>query len=642
MNERQKELLKILLTEYQVPLLIQELASRLDCSEKTVRNDLKQIDLYLVEVSNGSIERKPGVGVTLEMDETERFEVLHLLLSTSPFQGKGERIIEIAFQLLTSNNPVTIQAFVNKYYVAKTVIKKELDNIQHWLASFDLVLISKPGLGHMIKGTELQKRQALSRLPLLVSTADRKYVLDLFLPHEITTIKKALRDLRLNYRLSFTDEAMESLLVHALIMLKRTRQKSPVLVNEEEKVHVFGQEEYRYAVSFFEQLEAVFRISFPEDERVYFTWHLISSKVTEDGLNDKLSSDSFLLEVVSHLIRKLSKLTLFPFKKDAVLEKGLVVHMHSVINRIRYGFPITNPMLLEIKKMYPYMFSMIILALGEIRQTYNLDIKEDEAAYLVLHFQASIERMEGFKNERRKTLIVCHMGVGMSHLLEAKIAQNYKGIEIVACISRAEIDQVLKTKEVDFIISTVPLEKVEVPFIVISPLLETKDKEKLSQFLDELDHKVEKSSGSLIQSFISKDLFFLEVDREHRYEVVELLGNALIQKGYVKENFTHSALLRERKSATSIGGGIAIPHADPVLIKKSAIAVAVLKDPIEWGNEFVSVVFMLAIANADQKITREVIGQIAAISEEPLIGKELANVQNMQTFIDVLEKRVGY
>ncbi|MFP3490236.1 helix-turn-helix domain-containing protein, partial [Staphylococcus sp. SIMBA_130] len=84
----------------------------------------------------------------------ERLEVLHLLLSTSPFQGKGERIIEIAFQLLTSNYPITIQAFVDKYYVAKTVIKKELENIELWLASFDLKLISKPGLGHMIKGTE--------------------------------------------------------------------------------------------------------------------------------------------------------------------------------------------------------------------------------------------------------------------------------------------------------------------------------------------------------------------------------------------------------------------------------------------------------------------------------------------------------
>ncbi|PAE30344.1 transcriptional antiterminator [Paenibacillus sp. 7884-2] len=638
MNERQKELLQILLTEYKEPLHLQQLATRLDCSEKTVRNDLNQIDLYLPEVSNGSIKRKPGVGITLEMDETERFEVLHLLLSTSPFQGKRERIIEIAFQLLTSKNPITIQELVSQYYVAKTVIKKELDNIQSWLAPFDLEVISKPGLGHMIKGTELQKRQALSRLPLLVSTADKNYVLDLFLPHEITTVKKALRDLRQNYQLSFTDEAMESLLVHALIMLKRTRQKSPVLVPDEEKVHDDNQEEYHYAASFFKQLEATFRISFPGDERVYFTWHLISSKMTESSGKDKLSSDDFSLEVVSSLTRKLSKLTLFPFEKDAILESGLVVHMHSVINRIRYGFPITNPMLSEIKKMYPYMFSMIILTLGEVKQTYNLDIKEDEAAYLVLHFQASIERMEGSKSKRRKTLIVCHMGVGMSHLLEAKITQNYKGIEIAACVSKAEVDQVLKKEQVDFIISTVPLEKVEVPYIIISPLLETKDKEKLSQFIDELDHKVVKSGGSSLQRLISKDLFFLGVDKEHRYEVVELLGNALIQKGYVKENFTHNALLRERKSATSIGGGIAIPHADPNLIHKSAIVVAILKDPIEWGNEFVSVVFMLAIANVDQKITREVIGQIAAISEHPVLGKELADAQDMHAFIDVLEK----
>ncbi len=38
-----------------------------------------------------------------------------------------------------------------------------------------------------------------------------------------------------------------------------------MLVPEEEKLYVFGLEEYRYAASFF-QLEAAFRISFTEDE----------------------------------------------------------------------------------------------------------------------------------------------------------------------------------------------------------------------------------------------------------------------------------------------------------------------------------------------------------------------------------------
>lgn len=335
MNERQKQLLQILLTEYETPHLIQELAARLQCSEKTVRNDLTEVDEHLQKISNGSIKRKRGIGVLLEMEEIERMEVLGTLLSVSPVQMSGERIVEIAFQLLTSNQPITIQKLVDQYYVAKTMIRKDLESIKQWLESFELELDTKPRLGHIVRGPEIKKRYALSRLSQLVSTSDKNYVLDLFLPYEITTMRKAISDLRDNSSLSFTDEATESLLVHALIMLKRTRQQSSVFVPQEEKEDISTRDEYQYATSFFKQLEATFRISFPEDERVYFTWHLVSAKVTENDGKDKLETDEFLTRVVIHLIEKLSMLTQFTFRKDPVLKNGLMVHMHSVINRIK-------------------------------------------------------------------------------------------------------------------------------------------------------------------------------------------------------------------------------------------------------------------------------------------------------------------
>lgn len=281
------------------------------------------------------------------------------------------------------------------------------------------------------------------------------------------------------------------------------------------------------------------------------------------------------------------------------------------------------------------MFSMVVLTLSEIKQSHELDINEDEAAYLVLHFQASIERMEGAK----KALIICHMGVGMSHLLEAKIAQSYKGIQVVACVGKADANDVLRREQVDFVISTVPLEKLTVPYIIISPLLEPKDKERLSQFVDELDFKhTGKENSSSFLKLMSDSIFFTKVNKYHRYEVVELLGIALVDKGYVKSEFTHSALLRERESATSIGGGIAIPHASPKFVNKSAIAVATLEEPLEWGSELVSVVFLLAIAPHDQKFTREIIGKLAMVSENPVLGKELAAAQDINQFLEILNK----
>src|SRR5699024_12814786 len=124
--------------------------------------------------------------------------------------------------------------------------------------------------------------------------------------------------------------------------------------------------------------------------------------------------------VVIELTDKLRELTLINFQEDTVLIDGLTIHMDSVVNRLTYGFPITNPLLSEIKKMYPYMFVMVLLAVKDLK-SFDIQMPEDEAAYLVLHFQASMERMQGTRTVKKQAVIVCHMCIGLLLLMQAKI-----------------------------------------------------------------------------------------------------------------------------------------------------------------------------------------------------------------------------
>lgn len=134
------------------------------------------------------------------------------------------------------------------------------------------------------------------------------------------------------------------------------------------------------------------------------------------------------------------------------------------------------------------------------------------------------------------------------------------------------------------------------------------------------------------------ELIFFNVKKEHRYQVVEMLAMALYDKDYVRKEFIHSAVNRERNSATTIGGGIAIPHGDPAMIYKTALAIGIMKEPIEWGNEQVSLVFMLAISKENQGEIRNIIGGIAAISESPHLVYELIAAENGKDFFRLLEE----
>ncbi|MBP1970484.1 activator of the mannose operon (transcriptional antiterminator) [Virgibacillus natechei] len=643
MNNRQKELLHILLTDSEeaLPVQTQTLADKLRCSEKTVRNDLKHIEEFLLAYPSAHLVRKPGIGIYMEIDEEEQLLLFHHLFQMEP-KTDEERVIEIAYQLLTNNKPVTLQELATKYYINKATIRKDLENIADWLDRFDLTLVSKQRLGNVVTGTELNKRSALAHLSELIPSLsnDRNYVIDLFQPYEIASVKKALEGLRTNYALAFTDGGFESLLIHALIMIRRIRQRSPVAISDSEKASTYQSDAYDQTGWFFKQLEDVLRISFPENERIYYTWHLISCKKREPPTQSFLYDEGgFLSDVVRKLATRLKQLTMTKFDVDKVLIDGLMVHMHAVINRINFGFPIRNPLLTDIKKMYPYMFSMIVLVLEDIQEAYDIDIPEEEAAYLVLHFQASIERLQEQEVMMKRVLIVCHMGVGMSNLLQAKIQQHYKGMHVLSCIGKSEVSDFLKDHSVDFIISTVSLKDIPVPHIVISPLLEMKDKERLNHFFQKLESEPEREQASpILLSLIDEDIICVNVDLEHRFEVVEMLANSLLDKGMVDTTFVHSALLRERASATSIGGGIAIPHARPATVNHSAVALAVMKEPLEWGTEMVSVVFLLAVTEDDQKVTKEIIQQISSISEQPTLIKALSEAKDISEIIPILKQ----
>ncbi|WP_099159672.1 BglG family transcription antiterminator [Virgibacillus ndiopensis] len=642
MISRQDELLRILLTNLNTIFQVDFLAESLHCSEKTVRNDLNHIEEYLVAYRTARLVRKPGLGLYLEIDEEDRSQLFNRLYQNQKDpMTEAERTIEIAYKLLVSNKPITLGDFAERYYTNKAEIKKDLAKIKSWFDRYDLSLVSKQRLGNIVSGSELNKRNALAHLSeLLSSVTERNYILDLFPPYEVAAIRKALQNLQQKFEIVFTDGGFESLLIHALILIRRTRQQSPIAIPNKDKASTYQSNEYQMASWLLDQLETTFTISFSDNERIYYTWHLVSSRTRNDQPESLRHSDHVVADIVRMISERLQQLTMVNFEKDSILVEGLIIHLHAVINRITYGFTISNPLLPDIKKMYPYMFSMIVLALEDVKKKCDLEIPEDEAAYLVLHFQASIERLQKQRNLTKSVLIVCHLGIGMSHLLQAKLEQNYRGMNIVGCIGKMEVDAFLTTNMVDFIISTTPLDHMQVPYVEISPLLEANDKAKLTQFLQTMEKvkKQHQGNSSLVQ-LLDEETIHLGVDLEHRYEVVEMLANSLLARGVVSKTFVHHALLRERASATSIGGAIAIPHASPDTVKQSAIAMAIMKEPLEWGGEMVSIVFLLAIANENKMITKDLIQQISSISEQPIRVKELTESSSASDILSRMDRK---
>ncbi|WP_433944636.1 BglG family transcription antiterminator [Paenibacillus sp. SN-8-1] len=647
MNNRQKEILYALLTEESRLWLVQDLADLAGCSEKTIRSDLKVIEEYMNRNSGASLVRKPGLGIYLEIEEADRTELFHDLYAEdvrSLHESDEERVLRLAYQLLMDTRPVAIQELAAEYFVNKTIIRKDLDKIEEWLQRFDLSLISKQRVGLVVGGSEKNKRMALARLDQLIDSPELtgQMVRKQFEPHEVSAVYHELRALQKRHSLPFTDEAFESLILHVLLMIKRTKLKQPISLPEQEIELLREKVEFAWAEELLRGLRPVFAVAFPREEAAYLALHLLGGKLhyrEENGGGREgtlMDRDSHLPGLVNQLIHRMSERSGVQFSEDDVLMNGLKVHLYATLNRLRYGLPVANPMLAEIKRMYPYMFDRVILALGELGEMLPVPIPEEEAAYLALHFQASIERLHQDRAHPKKVIIVCHMGIGMSQLLRSKIERKFPLVQVKASMAKAEVQDYLTDHEVDLVISTVHLPELKIPHVLVSPLLETRDERRLEQEIRQLDEPGVREESAFLK-YTTPFLIFLQQEAKTPEQIITKLAQVLTDKGYVEAGYSLSALAREKMSATTIGGGIAIPHGSPELIRQSALAIATLEHPLAWGSEKVQLVFMLAVQNEEREEVRQLFRELSLISERPAHVSVLSKETDVMKFLSRLK-----
>ncbi|MCP9300430.1 BglG family transcription antiterminator [Bacillus halotolerans] len=645
MNTRQKDILYLLLSEPDDYLVVQDFADRVKCSEKTIRNDLKTIEGYLHEHSPAQLIRKPGLGVYLNIEEHERARLTQQLGTEhfgSKHQSDEERILQIAYQLLMNPKHVSAKEIAAQHFLNKSSIKRDLHEIEEWLKRFDLKLVSKQRLGLKIEGNERNKRKALARISDLIDNPEftSQFIKSKFLSHEVKFVSNEFKTLQKHRSIYFTDETFENLLLHTLLMIRRIKKKQPISISPTEMAAVEKKIEYQWAIACLKRLEAVFAIRFPREEAVYLTLHILGGKVRfrSQGEEKKVLENPLLPMVVRHLIDRVSELKMLDFHSDQDLINGLNIHLNTVLNRLNYDLSVSNPMLNDIKKMYPYLFHMIIDVLEDINQTFALSIPEEEAAYLTLHFQAAVERLHHSSEKRKKAIIVCHMGIGMSQLLRTKIERKFHQIAVKACIAKADLaDYTTKHGDIDLVISTIALEHVPIPHIVVSPLLEPSDEKKLSAFMDQVDESRRQTQKTFkMLNNTTPFLVFLQQESVHRYKLIEQMAMVLYEKGYVEKEYAIHAVMREKMSATNIGAGIAIPHANSKFIKQSAIAIATLKEPLDWGAEKVSLVFMLAVKHEDQNMTKQLFHELSYLSEQPAFIHKLRKETNVMRFLSYL------
>lgn len=625
MKGRQGEIIHLLVKNEDKIVTINEIAKTLNCSEKTVRNDFKQIDEWLQKEFQAKIIRKPNIGVKIDIsaDEKKRFLSLHSNGQTNQSgqlydQERKENILG----MLMENKTLSIQDLSESFYVSKHVIKQDLKEIETWLESFNLSIESRQKVGITLHGNEKNKRAALLRLDHFgnkkeASTFHKKW----FSSYDTVTAKRQFEKIEKELGKEFAKETVNNLVFHLLITVKRIKEKQIIDISVNEVESLKTKKEYEIVKRNLKELERLFVVKFPEEEISYILLHILSSK---EKRNVPLNENDLSPQVYSFLtqmIQKTSEHTNIPHEKDEHLFEGLGVHMQLVFKRIEHGLYHKNPLLHDIKKTYPYTFDALFHVTKELKELVGFAFPEDEIAYLTMHFEASKERLKKIDGKNKKVIVVCSMGIGMSQLLMTKLERKFHSLDITRCVSLDELEEVIAEENPDFIISTLSIEETSLPVITVSPLLPKEEEEKVKSFISNLG-KTQSSSFSTLKKLIDKDLILFKEEAETPDEIIQLLCGLLKEKGYVNEEYVNDSIEREKLAPTTIGSEIAIPHGHPKNVLKQGIAMAILKKPILWKHQMVSVVFMLSIKDTQSEDIKHLFEEIILLGEEESIVEE--------------------
>ena len=199
----------------------------------------------------------------------------------------------------------------------------------------------------------------------------------------------------------------------------------------------------------------------------------------------------------------------------------------------------------------------------------------------------------------KNVYVICSAGLGVSVLMKAKLKEHFRSsIHVISVLPAYKLTEEM-LEEADYIISTVPLE-VESPKIIhVNHMLRADDIEKIRRVMFQ---KRDLLDAEIVRQFFRPEGFYVDKKFRTREECLEFLTDDAFANGWLDEEGKSSVFERERMSSTAIGSLAAIPHAISTECVVSNISVLILKEPVQWEDFPVRVVFLLNIEQAKAQL----------------------------------------
>jgi len=626
MKIRQKILLNILVSKSVIN--INELADDFAVSNRTIRNDYKIIKDYLDSLLKKSCMDLCNNAIKLLLTDDELETILKSIDVCDYYLYKlsfSERKKIILSELLYNSDYITIETLAEKMYVSRGTINKDLVQVKNWCDKNSVEILFKKAKGIKIIVNEKRRRSIIAKLIRDSNDSNNSESMN----NEIDICKKffkyvdliKVKDLVANaeneYQLILSDAVFEALTIHIGLSIERNMEHMNVNLDNDIARIEKSSIEYQMSAYIVSKIEATFGVKLPETEIYYIALHIMGKAILEgsERLNDKWLDIQI---ITTNLIKKISDFTGYKFENDIRLNEGLYYHMLTTLFKlINNDEEYKNPFKEQMINEYPQIYKAVQANIDELENYGKVKLSNDEIAYIILHFAASVERnKQKPKNRQARVIILCSTGIGTSRMVQSRVLQCFK-LNIVKVLALHQLKQLLAYENADFIISTVPV-KAEIPAIQVSPLINEKEIQKVSDLLIDLgfsnyfneipDSNREGSKELMLSDVLREEYISLGDHSKTWEEAVEHSGEILLENDVITRDYIKATIknVQETGPYIVITKGVAIPHASNKLgVGKTAISLVRLNEGVNFGNALndpVRYVFMLATTDASSHL----------------------------------------
>ena len=597
LNARQFELVKFLLNIRRSTA--GELAKKVGVSEKTIYSDLQVIKSVLQRYGV-TIEKQPRIGITVKGRSEDPQSVINEISKEHALPDSDQdRVTYILTRLLKLNNYITVEHLAQELFISSKTIERNLHQLELQVADYGVTLDRHPKRGIRLIASETQKRKILFQI--LNSFWGDRWVIKHGKSGQVMSYQQITDSSLISSKLAgqlieivskfaeeqeikISDYAFQSLVIHLAIAVQIV-QDGNAISKSLQGFEKLGDLQRNNAIILAKLIQERLKVSLPDKEISYIQLHLIAA--TSGGINLALRS-------TKSPVKERLKILLRDFGMDEELLTGLALHLESALKRLQVGATISNPYTGTIKQNYTQAFDEALKISKSYEQHEKIKMNDDEVAYLAIYLEAFLERQRTDVN-RLRVAIVCSTGLGSAQLLAAKVRKEFPNLKINGVWSVQDL-QHNSLDNIDLIISTIQIKIANIPTVMVSPLLEDGELKSIENIVNK-SKASQKNLKSEFKKMITQKLVFANKSFENWQDAVRFIGNHLISNGYATSGVIESAIQREDLSYTSFGS-YAVPHANPDLVQKPAIAVCTLKKPVSWGKEKVSIVFFIAMTKS--------------------------------------------